>query len=285
MTVHVLFGADLTERSRAAFDAAYTLARNSGGRLSVLHVADPELPSDFLRAEAEQAEAVLLSWVAPHIGQGVDVSVSVVAEDAGPAFEAACRRRAADLVVMGRPRRDGRQRFFRGSTIEQVASSIDVPVLCTSGGDAPYTRPLLAAGLDGNDERLVSPLTMITKSHKEGIHAVHGAGGLADVQMSYAGVAEADRHANLDDRHRTLLDSMRAEFAKAGLDGLAEAAVLDAPPVTAIADAAAAFNADLAVVGFRKREGLTRLIKRPTALAVLQACPIDVLIVPLPQSG
>lgn len=280
----VLLGADLTKRSEAAFNTAYALAKNSGGKLNVLHVVDPELPSDFLYSESEAAEAAILSWVAPHIGHGVDVSVSVVTEDAGPAFEEACRRGLADLIVMGRPRLDRRQRFLRGSTIEQVASSVDVPVLCTGGRKArPYSCPLLAAGLNGGDTRLVNALSLFMPDMLAEIHAVHGTSILAETQMSYAGVPEANRHANLDDIHRTLLDRLRNELSAAGLGKLGRAMVLEMPSVTAITDAAANLGADLVVVGFRKRLGLARFLKRPTALAVLQSCEIDVLIVPLPD--
>lgn len=282
MALNVLFGADLTERSRAALKTAYAFAGKTGGTLRILHVADPELPPDYLRFEAEQAEAMLISWTAPYRNRDVDVSISVMAEEAGPAFEEACRDGMTDLIVMGRPRRDKRPWLFRGSTIEQVVSSVDVPVLCASRGQAPpYLRPLVAAGLSGDDGRLVRASRRFALIDAEEVYAVHGAGGLTAAQMSYAGVSDAEYHSNLEDRHRRLLGQLHSQLSEGGLTAPGQAVILDVPAATAISDAAAAFSADLAIVGFRKRDGLARLVKRPTALTVLQMSPIDVLMVPL----
>jgi len=132
----ILVPVDFSEHSRLAFRIAASLARASGGRLLVLHVAPHTGPlvaygnvvaqlqtGDY---EAKLRHAVVQFRVADetvavehHIREG-----EAAAEILRLAHEARC-----ELIVMGSHGRTGLSRLMMGSVAEQVMRKAHCPVL------------------------------------------------------------------------------------------------------------------------------------------------------------
>jgi nucleotide-binding universal stress UspA family protein len=132
----VLFPADFSECSFAAFPIARALVRDYGARLVVLHVATPppfviprELERALRRPDGYRAELQerLREVYAPDSPAGVEYRV----RDGDPDAEIlrAAREESCDLVVMGTHGRTGLGRVLLGSTAEAVLRRSPCPLL------------------------------------------------------------------------------------------------------------------------------------------------------------
>jgi nucleotide-binding universal stress UspA family protein len=132
----ILFPADFSAPSRAAYEAALGLARD-GGRLIVLHVDQPPPYSPPCRAEIA---ARLRRCYPPAPPAAVEYRVETgepVTEILRVAAEARC-----GLIVMGTHEQGGVEWFF-DSVTRQVLCQAPCPVMTVAG---PPVRPPAAAG-------------------------------------------------------------------------------------------------------------------------------------------
>lgn len=135
----ILFGADFTDNSVAAFDYALTLARLSGAQLHVLHVIG-ELadwrrsmiqPESFELMEKEveiHAVKEMKAFCGKHL-TGVPHSSEVVL---GVPFQLIIKRAEeikADLIVIGTHGHMPLENVLMGSTAERVVRRSKIPVL------------------------------------------------------------------------------------------------------------------------------------------------------------
>lgn len=150
MYKRILVPFDGSDTSRKALDSAIQLARESGGRLRIIHSLD-ELryvsPYDYTvevletarsGANAALAEALRLASAADVAAEtamleGLDLRLGeIVADDA--------RAWHADLVVVGTHGRRGVGRVLLGSGAEQIIRLAPVPVLAVRSASAPPAR-------------------------------------------------------------------------------------------------------------------------------------------------
>jgi APA family basic amino acid/polyamine antiporter len=127
-----------TGESEEALVAAARLAAERGATVAVLHVVEVplSLPLDArLHEEEDQAEALLDDAQALVESYGVRAVTRLLrARRAGPAIVEEARRRHAELVVLGAPRRaiSGRRRLF-GKTVDYVLREAPCRVLIATG--------------------------------------------------------------------------------------------------------------------------------------------------------
>ena len=127
-----------TGESEEALVAAARLAAERGATVAVLHVVEVplSLPLDArLHGEEDQAEALLDDAQALVETYGVRAVTRLLrARRAGPAIVEEARRRHAELVVLGAPRRaiSGRRRLF-GKTVDYVLREAPCRVLIATG--------------------------------------------------------------------------------------------------------------------------------------------------------
>ena len=150
MYKRILVPFDGSDTSRKALDSAIQLARESGGRLRIIHSLD-ELrnmtPYDYTVEVLETARAGANAALAEALGlasaadvaaetamlEGLDLRLGeVVADDA--------RAWHADLVVVGTHGRRGVGRVLLGSGAEQIIRLAPVPVLAVRSASAPPAR-------------------------------------------------------------------------------------------------------------------------------------------------
>ena len=131
--------------------AALQLARESGGRVRLLHAFDElasltgyEYSADLLRQCRGYAEKVLqdASEIARAAGVPADTTLAddVPGQRLGDAVAGAAKRFDADLIVVGTHGRRGIGRVLLGSGAEQVIRLAPVPVLTVRAEELPDAR-------------------------------------------------------------------------------------------------------------------------------------------------
>lgn len=145
MYKRILIPVDGSATSKKALTAALQLARESGGRLRLLHSVDElaylsgfEYSGDVVRVARENAAKVLDDASAMARAAGVEVDQVVVDQPGqrlGETVSEAALSWDADLIVVGTHGRRGFSRMFLGSGAEQVIRVAAVPVLVIRGDE------------------------------------------------------------------------------------------------------------------------------------------------------
>ncbi|MHB1556869.1 MAG: universal stress protein [Isosphaeraceae bacterium] len=121
----ILHPTDFSAHSWPALGVARTLARSTGARLVLLHVAAPEVFSGGTMHTAEdlspEREALArLKEESAHIGPEGSVQTRFVQGDAGSEIVTTAEEMGCDLIVMGSHGRTGFRRLLMGSVAEAV---------------------------------------------------------------------------------------------------------------------------------------------------------------------
>jgi nucleotide-binding universal stress UspA family protein len=129
----ILQPTDFSSPSRQAFQLAWSLARDHGARLIVMHVAAPVLVyGEFGAYTYTEGHLDQLRHELDEI-QGPDDSVPVEHRleegDAASHIIRAAEQLGCDLIVMGTHGRTGLSRWLLGSVAEQVMRLANCPVL------------------------------------------------------------------------------------------------------------------------------------------------------------
>jgi nucleotide-binding universal stress UspA family protein len=133
---------DFSEPSLAAFELACSLARESGARLTILHVVDWshgwhgaahfEVP-EFARYLEEDARARLSQMAADVEGTGLEPSVELAYGRPHRQVIATAEAIGADVIVMGVHGQHAINTMLFGSTTNHVVRSATCPVLTLRG--------------------------------------------------------------------------------------------------------------------------------------------------------
>ena len=141
----ILCALDFSHESLRALNKALTLAQQSAGHLTLLHVLKGfpyetvysggralRLVDEY-RAHVEQRNAELHLLVPPAALNWCDVEAETVSGVPHDAIVAAANARQSDLIVMGLPRRSPLDRIVKGSTVKRVLRRPPCPVLMVPG--------------------------------------------------------------------------------------------------------------------------------------------------------
>jgi nucleotide-binding universal stress UspA family protein len=126
---NILCAIDFSAASFHALNEALTLAQQSGGRLTLLHVVEGGVPDQA----AARVERELRALVPPDALNWCEVETKVASGTPHDAILATASARAADLVVVGRPQRTSRDGIVMASTLSGVLRSARCPVLAVPG--------------------------------------------------------------------------------------------------------------------------------------------------------
>ena len=140
---HILHPTDFSDHSRAAFDVACSIARDSGADLLVVHVVPPPVSIDEVADSRRDGyrdrlrdELHALRPADPKPGVG---HLLLDGDPAEVIVETAAAQ-GADLVVLGTHGRTGVGRLLMGSVAEQVLRKATRPVLTVKAPPRP-ARP------------------------------------------------------------------------------------------------------------------------------------------------
>jgi nucleotide-binding universal stress UspA family protein len=145
MYKRILVPVDGSETSNRALVAALQMARDSAGRVRLLHVVDElayvngfEYSGQVLEAACKSGARALEDALAIANASGVPVDTKLVqgTQRLGDAVSGEARSWEADLVVVGTHGRRGVSRMVLGSGAEQVLRLAPVPVLAVRTPEA-----------------------------------------------------------------------------------------------------------------------------------------------------
>ena len=130
---HILIPSDGSAASQLAVNAALRMARESGARVTAIHVL-PEEPALVSRAEAQLAAAVedeILAAIARQAGTlHVNcTTLQVHHEQPHAAIIATALQRGCDLIAMASRGRSGLASLMLGSQTQKVLTHSKIPVL------------------------------------------------------------------------------------------------------------------------------------------------------------
>ena len=150
MFKRILVPVDGSPTSTKALVAALQLARESGGRVRLLHAFDElayltgyEYSADLIRQTRGYAEKVLKDGLEVAASAGVPADsrlADVPGQRLGDVVSDEARKFEADLIVVGTHGRRGIGRVLLGSGAEQVIRLAPVPVLTIRGDEDAKAR-------------------------------------------------------------------------------------------------------------------------------------------------
>ncbi len=291
MYQRILVAIDGSDTSHLALDRTIRLVKTLNARMCIVHGLD--MVTLDVTSEADRERAVAAAFQA---GQEALRSATAVARDAGldpetrllevdvmgrgrlPELIAqAATGWNADLIVVGTHGRRGIGNLLLGSVAEGIMRISPVPVLIvrsaagTAGSpekETPMFRNILVA-VDGSS---ISDLAL----HEVLPFARHLQ---ASLRVVHVGTARADRTADAGDG---ILGRAAADAGQAGVPietRFLEAAAQSRAIADAISTEAAAWPAELVVVGTHGRSGLSRLLLGSVAEAVVRTAKTPVLLV------
>jgi len=263
----------------AAFERALALARSSGAELYLLHAVPANQPFSF-RADARLARQADVRKRAEDAG----VRVQTVEQHGDPAeiIELHANARAVDLIVMGAAPRRGWRRRHRSLVAERVIRRTSVPILVVAGdasdSPAPFRNVLAAVDLSPASKDVLSGAIGLTADETVRLTVMHTVTGLEaeNAFQSRARWMVPEYRAHVIDQARRTLEGVVAEVP-AGVHTRLQVSTGSA--ARAIAEHAAALDADLVVVG--RSRGIK--ILGSTGIGLLRRNERALLVLPSPS--
>ena len=278
----IVCATDLTARSTAAVRRAGSLARQTGSRLTLLHVINSRQPDRVARMQATRAYAELLSQVDRAFGSEAGF-IDVVVRRGEPRniiTETAIESNA-DLIVVAAPQ-SRRLDSVVGTTAERLIRTAKRPVLVIHRQmEGVYQNVAIATDLSNASVPMIRTavrLGALDRASATVVHAIH---------PSYADMM---RSAGLDEStiglwHRSSQDGARqrlqAIIAAAGLNPQSVRVVVRSdPPSTAIRNVLGSEGSELLAIGASRWFFLKRLLIGSVADRLLRGASCDVLVIP-----
>jgi nucleotide-binding universal stress UspA family protein len=276
----ILAATDFSGRSRRAVKRAAMLARESGARLTLLHVVDDDRDARLVEAEVALAGTALEEMRA-ELASGVACEARVDRGDPFDGIIRAARDCSAALVVMGEHRRLLLREVFVGTSVERVTRARVAPVLMVNVDPVgPYRRAVL--GVDFSEHcahalHFTRGAAIVAQAELVMAHAFEA---MAKGKMNYAGVERA----KVAEYVSQVEAQARADLAAfiAANPGHPEPSVTvgEGHPAVVLALAAESAAADLVIVATHGRSAIARMLLGSVTEALMRDLDRDVLAVP-----
>lgn len=277
----ILAASDLSPGSDRAVARAVLLARRHQAKLRVMHIVDDELPAAIADRQKQDAEAALLRMVRSLAGEPLsiafEVDVRLGAHD--EAIIDSAERLDADLVVIGRHRRDVLLDLFRGSTGERIIRFGSRPVLVVN--DRPehdYGSLLVAVDFSAPCRNALEVACQLAP--QADLRLVH-AFDIPFRGLLFGGTPMDQLAKKHQQQFLDMVQSQTRDFVATfsrPLDA-SRMIVREGAPVEVVLAAVEATRPDLLVAGTHGRSGLGRALLGSVAEALLARAPCDVLAV------
>jgi nucleotide-binding universal stress UspA family protein len=276
-TQPIVVGVDGSPESAAAASVAWMVARAAGVPCRLVHAAnDVNAALAFAgtgvvtetvqlatlsRARAE-VSASLRDAVAPEVIENMVVSTGATTD----VLEAVVRETDAALLVLGGKHHSTLGRWLGGSTVQQVARRLSVPLLVTAGEMRARPRIMVAvdqsyAAIPTVDQAVA--LARLLGSPLHALHVVDTAPPIAELPPNWSReIVERDIWPRLS----------IVEQAKVVREGA---------PFTTIVDEAVVWRADIIVVGSHGKGWVDRLLIGSVTEDLLNNLPSAVFVVPV----
>jgi nucleotide-binding universal stress UspA family protein len=137
---HILHPTDFSAHSKAAFEVACSIARDSGAGLLVVHVIPPSISDDDLaecRREAYRARLQGELRAVKSVDPNLPVAYLLLDGDPARVIVETATAQGMDLIVLGTHGRTGLGRLLTGSVAEYVLRRAACPVLTVKAPAVP----------------------------------------------------------------------------------------------------------------------------------------------------
>lgn len=271
----IVAASDLSDRSAPALARAARLARSLQAALCVLHVSESSDPEALADAGAALTREIARSAA----GEGLRIDPKVVHGD--PCERIVQLAQAADLLVMGEPRRKTLREFFIGSTAHRILVRSSKPALIVrTRATAPYRRTVFAVDLSAESARIIETAGALglADAHCAAVHVY--ASARVDLMVETAAYSMTDIKAQIRSQTAQIESELAALMAQTGQRGRAVAILERGSPADSLRIFARTFKADLIVLGSRRRTPIARIALGSVAEKTLVTAPCDILLVP-----
>lgn len=281
----IVVGVDGSRESAAAARAAWTLAQAAGVECQLVHATRDVRTSLEMAGTGVSLEALELAMLT-RARAGI---LRAMGDQAAPAverlvvrpgqptavLEAVIAELDAQLLVLGGKHHSALGRWLGGSTVQHVVRRVSVPLLVTTGELPARTRVMVAVDASYAAQATVQQATSLARLLGGPLHALHviePAQTVADALFQPAplnkegwGRERMERDVwpllPIPDQHKVI---------RRGI------------PVEVIAQEAAAWHADVIVVGSHGKDWVDRLLLGSVTEALLNDLPAAVLVIPVP---
>lgn len=280
----ILTAVDFSEPAQAAFDQALDLSRTHHDELTVVHAVPGARASEW---QAHERIAMIDALRQAAETAGVRFKVSVHDGDPAGVVLRHARAKRPDLIVLGKHKRTGFDRFRLGSVAEEVTLRATQPVLIvpesadarTAESALSFDNILVAVDFSaGSNAAVDRALSMAhANSRVTLVHVVPGI-PLAHVSRYSYHLHEAEYQRLLGRDARRRLQDTVAKAAKGS--GRVHTRVATGDPSTEIVQLAVEIEADVIVLGVTSRGAIGRRVVPSTAVRVIRTAGRPVLAIP-----
>lgn len=278
----ILCATDLSARSTAAFQRAGSLARQTGARLTLLHVIDPGQPERVARMRANRAYVELLSQADRAFGSEAGfIDVVVRRGNVLEIITTSAREWDADLIVVAAPK-SRRLDSIVGTTAERLVRTARLPVLVVHrevhGG---YRDVAIAADLSSASLPMIRTAVRLGALEGASATVVHAVRPSYDGMMKSAGLDESAIGLYKRSSQEHARRRLQTVIADAGLPFESTRVIVRSePPAAAIRAVLEYERPELLAIGASRWFLLKRLLIGSVADRVLRTAWCDVLVIP-----
>lgn len=268
--INILMATDLSSEAKLAQRRAELLTKTVQGKLHIVHVTEDGNVAEPCRgnlpAFSPECETVEMIRGDPR---------EIIPDLA----------QSADLLVLGEPRRRSARNLFTGTTGERIIRRSPVPALVVrTETHSHYRRVLLAVDLSPQSIEIMdtSKALGLTSEGCSAMYAYDSPQINLMVEASTYSMDEVRQY--IARQQREFKKKLSDQMNMAGLVGQANAVPMESNPASTILAFANRINADLIILGSRRRSNLTTVILGSVAAQVFSYSKTDVLIVPPVES-
>ncbi|MEL7028203.1 MAG: universal stress protein [Pseudomonadota bacterium] len=278
----IILATDFSDRAERAAARAIALAKAQGAALNLVHIVDAGLPSRISQSQQKAAEAQLEETAEAATAEGVGFAISVKSGEAHEAISEAAAETAAELIVIGAHRRDPKRNAFVGTTAERMIRVGSTPVLIVrSETPTAYGRIVVAVNLTDEGVGHLERVQKLGLSGADGLAPVFGYDAGEFHLMRDAGASQAQLQTVFEAEKTSIMPTVSKLMGEAGLgadQAIVKPILLNTPDT--ILSAAKEANADLLVVGARRRTTFKRYTLGSVSEACLLRAETDLLVLP-----
>lgn len=279
---HIVCATDLTARSTAAWLRAALLARQTGAKLTLLHVIQPRQPERIARHLANRAYIELLSQVDRAFGSAAGfVDVVVRRGDVRRVIARTAEQANADLIVVAAPQSRSLDSIV-GTTAERLVRTAKRPVLVVRRemqGD--YRNVAIAADLSSASLPMLRTAVRLGALDGASATIVHAVDPSYDSMLRSAGIDEVAIGRYQLDVQGDAKRRLQTMIADAGLVPENTGVIVRGdPPVVAIRAVLEHQRPELLAIGASRWFALKRLLIGSVADRLLREAECDVLVIP-----
>jgi nucleotide-binding universal stress UspA family protein len=280
----IVAGVDDSLESRRALAFAWKIAEAAHAELVVVHAVPdlwlatglnetPVVLPEVQDALTSASRALIERVVAEVLPQSAARRLEVRAGPAAFAIADVVRQRSAELVIVGGKHHTALARGRGRSTARYLVRTLDVPVLVVGHATGPATRVLAAVDLSAAGVATIKAGERCAKLLGGTLRIMHVVEPLHLMLMPVDALDQAAYERDARQAFERLTASLPATV-------LEDQVVRTGPAVETIVAEAAAWHADVLVVGSHGKGWVDRLLIGSTTEHLLNALPASVLVIP-----